>query len=272
MMPRHIKTVTIAVFLMLISAVSSKAVIAVQNVFANANSNPTPFTQSIVGTPTGSKSDFEIITCGTVSRGGNSFLAPGPDIFDPLDLGSCGNGSGCIQGIWSRFVDTPGASENFCNWTDQVNVFGAGSIRWSGVDRENPVTAIACNTGESEFATAPSVDAEEGSYVVRIYTLAPVLDLLVGGASFISGEFTAIAVFQGQELVVHGRTDPAEGAGPTGTADYSIERFLSWRACTIALRPEARNIPTLSEWGLGIFAALTVIAAAWALRRRSVKA
>ena len=34
---------------------------------------------------------------------------------------------------------------------------------------------------------------------------------------------------------------------------------------------ELTNIPTLSEWGLGVFAALFAIAAVWALRRRAVR-
>ncbi len=271
-MLNYIKITSIVAFLIFLTAVSSKAAIFVQNVFSNVNTNPVPFTQSVVDTPTGGPGDFEIITCGTFSGGGNTFLAPGPDIFDPVDLGSCGSGFGCIQGIWSRFVDTQGASENFCNWTNQTNVFGAGSIRWSGVDRDNPIVDVACNTGESEVATAPSADAEEGSYVARVYTLTPSLDNLVGGTAFINGEFTATAVLESLELVVHGKTDPAEGAGPTGTSDYSIERFSSWRACTIVLRAAPTNIPTLSEWGLGVFVALTGIAAVWALRRRAQRA
>ena len=270
-MLNYIKIITVLVFLFSLSADSSRAEIFVENVFANANSNPVPFTQSAVGTPTGSAGDFEIITCGTFSGGGNSFLDPGPDLFDTVDIGNCNDGFVCIQGIWSRFVDSAGSDVNFCNWTEQVNVFGAGSIRWSGVDRKNPIVATACATGLSEIATAPSADAEEGSYVARIYTLSPTIDQLVGGAAFISGEFTATAIFGAQELVVHGRTDPAAGAGPTGTADYSIDRPSSWRACTIVLRAAAANIPTLSEWGLGVFAVLFGIAAVWALRRRAAR-
>lgn len=271
-MSNYVKITTILLFFLSLSATSSQAVITVQNVDANAVSGPAPFTQSEVDTPTGNTGDFEIITCGTFSGGANSFLAPTPDAFDPVDIGSCDGGSACIQGIWSRFVNTSASDINFCNWTVQTNVFGAGSIRWSGVDRNNPIVTTACATGFGETATAPSANAEEGSFVARIYTLSPSVDALVNGAAFEFGEFTAIAVFDFQELVVHGRTDPAAGAGPTGTADYSIERISSWRACTIVLREAPRNIPTLSEWGLGIFAALFGIAAVWALRRRTARA
>ena len=61
-------------------------------------------------------------------------------------------------------------------------------------------------------------------------------------------------------------------AGPTGEADVGGIYPHDWRACTIVLRAATTGIPTLSEWGLGVFVALTGIAAIWALRRRDQRA
>ncbi|MGH7850788.1 MAG: IPTL-CTERM sorting domain-containing protein [Thermodesulfobacteriota bacterium] len=76
-----------------------------------------------------------------------------------------------------------------------------------------------------------------------------------------------------QTIELFAASSTFEESGPTGEEEFQLgTESDNWRACTIALRAVQSNIPTLSEWGLGIFAALFGIAAVWALRRRAVRA
>ena len=56
---------------------------------------------------------------------------------------------------------------------------------------------------------------------------------------------------------MHGETILVNFDGPTGTQDFDVGTEGQWRACTIALHmvPDAKNVPTMSEWGLIAFAA-----------------
>ncbi len=60
------------------------------------------------------------------------------------------------------------------------------------------------------------------------------------------------------------------GGGPTGIEQIGTGLDGEWRACTIALKmlPVARNVPTMSEWGLIGFAAFAGIVRVRYLRRR----
>ena len=87
------------------------------------------------------------------------------------------------------------------------------------------------------------------------------------------GEFIAIGGSEfGEQTETPGLSIQFPEGGPTGDITLLPSLNLDWRACTIALRMEPTNIPTLSEWGLGIFAALTGIAAVGVLRRRAARA
>jgi hypothetical protein len=86
------------------------------------------------------------------------------------------------------------------------------------------------------------------------------------------GDFSALGGSQfGEQASALGISILFPEGGPTGDIPLIPATDFDWRACTIALRMEPTNIPTLSEWGLGIFVALTGIAAVWALRRRACK-
>jgi hypothetical protein len=75
-----------------------------------------------------------------------------------------------------------------------------------------------------------------------------------------------------QTIELFAASSKFEESGPTGEEEFPLGTSSdNWRACTIALRAVEHQIPTLSEWGLGVFAALFGIAAAWALRRRAAR-
>lgn len=273
-MLNKLKVFCFTVFIVVISVIQSHASIFLQDTTADGDADLVPFTQSLAQTGSGVPGDFEVLMCATTSNGANSFLDPTPGPFSTLDQGSCGGGGDCILGIFTRFDDSPDETDNFCNWTVATRVFGAGSFRYSGVDTDDPVIGFDCDTGSGIIATAPSIFTEAGSVVIRVFSSGALNPVMLDNQANqeLQGSFTAVSVVGGQEFVlIHGESFAFQEEGPTGTDELNIEITADWRACTIALRMEPTNIPTLSEWGLGIFVALTGIAAVWALRRRAVK-
>jgi len=163
-------------------ALSSRAEIILRNSTGNGFGDEIAFTQFPALTPPGSPHDFEILTCTTTSTGSNFFFDPSPDVFTNLDSGSCdatNQGVGtCVLGLWQRVLSSAGGSENICSWNDPTRAFATASIRWSGVDSTNPIVDEECVTGFGATATAPSVNAEEGSEVVRIFNFGVNFDNL----------------------------------------------------------------------------------------------
>lgn len=274
-MIKKLNLIFFAVSLFVLSTTASQAVVELVDVDdtgqrVDIDNN---ITSGVIATGSGSQGDFEVIMCGTFSDGNNSFLDPAPGDWSTLDNGECGGNGSCILGIFGRSGNSADSSEISCNWTDPTNAFAAGSFRYSGVDGENPVIDIACETGGSaELVIAPSVITEPGSAVIRIVSNS------INNANFqpdqiLEGQFIAVGVSSqsGQYVAEIGRSFAFPEGGPTGDYEFGFSEGYDWRACTIALRMAPRNIPALSEWGLGIFAAISGIAAVWALRRRAVK-
>ena len=224
----------------------------------------------------GNSRDFEILICTTFSDGDDFFDEP-PAGFEPLDAGECGGPGDCILGILTGFAPSSSPSNILCAWVDITQVYGGGSFRYSGVDRDDPVIDSACESGTGGTATAPSIITEPNSAVIRVAAFGSVLaGVFVQPNQVLDGTFISAQISNsGQAIEIQGLSFSNEEGGPTGTLDIPFS-FLpgssGWRACTIAIRMSQNHIPTLSEWGLGIFAALFGIAAVWALRRRAVRA
>jgi hypothetical protein len=284
----YFKQAAFALLLVFCGVFSSRAEIVLVNSDGNGFQNPSPFTQSAVDTPTGSAHDYQIIACATSSTGKNFFFDPVPDQFSVLSSDSCdttniGVGT-CILGIWDRVADSPEASQDLCSWNDPTTVFAAASFRWKGVDIDDPIVELECETGFGAVATAPSVNAEDGSDVLRIFNFGVSFDQELVEATQIEADSVKVLVInqQGNELqatLLKALRFPDAAAGPTGTYTLNLpeevgspDAIAPWRACTITLRAAAVHIPALSEWGLGVFVALTGIASVWVLRRRAQRA
>lgn len=250
-------------------------------------SSNAPFNNGAVSTGSGSFGDYELIACGVVDPNeNNSFSAPSPGTWNEIDSGQCDGDFRCIGGIWGRFADGP-ASENInCNWSENNFVFAAGSMRFSGVDADNPIIGSLCATGTGDdTAIAPSINTEAGSFVVRIYTFNPQTVPNIMPSTFTNLDnsmgdpiqYDSIALNTFQIVGSDGTAEFFANAGPTGPDSLLFtEAPISWRACTIALRmgdpPPAPAVPTMNEWGMITFAAFAGIAGFWFIRRRQLAA
>ena len=189
----------------------------------------------------------------------------------------------CILGIFQRYDQSADSSVITCNWTDPTSAVAALSLRYGGVDSDNPVLDVQCSEGNADDQLIiPSVNTEPGSAVLLAYTfgLAPNINK---GLQGINKGLEADPIFQGftsavgqelsqpQEVITAAESLLFRTGGPTGDFNFGLAG-LDWRACAIALRAAPVNIPTLSEWGLGIVTALIGIAAVWVLRRRDQRA
>lgn len=250
-------------------------------------SSQAPFDNGAVSTGSGNVGDYVILGCGVVDPNElNEFLPPTPGNWTILDSAPCGGNFSCIGSAWGSFVDTPNSEEINCNWSEDNFVFAGGSMRFSGVDADNPIIGVACATGTGEtIATAPSIQTEAGSFVVRIYTFNPLTIPNLSPSTFASLgpgndgniQYDSISLNTFQFIGSDGLADFFADAGPTGTRDLTFtEAPISWRACTIALRmgtpPPAPTVPTMSEWGMITFAAFAGIAGFWFIRRRQLAA
>ena len=250
-------------------------------------SSQAAFNSGTIETGSSSVGDYILIACAVVDPNeANVFLPPSPGAWAQLDNGICGGDFSCIGGIWGSFTDNPNSQEITCNWSEDNFVFAAGSMRFSGVDAENPIIDVACNTGSGDStATAPSINTEAGSNVVRIYTFNPLTVPNIEPSTFtniipelgpIQYDSRSLNTFQ--IVGSNGQSEFFADAGPTGTEDLMFtEAPISWRACTIGLRmgtppPFASSVPTMSEWGLIGFAAFAGIAGFWFIRRRQLAA
>jgi hypothetical protein len=266
----YLKIIGITAFILLTSLSLSNAEIVLDGV--SSNNKEGLFNQAEVNVPAGIPGDFEIITC-TTAYETNTFFDPTPGSFSLLDSGGCGGVDSCELAFWTRLDDSAGASQIFCNWDLNTNVFAAGALRYSGVDINNPIIGVDCGTGVGLVATAPSIDTQKGSEVLRVvsllrYNVAPGV---AAQAEKLLFEVTSASGTQTIELFAVSST--FEESGPTGEEEFQLGTSAdNWRACTIALRAVEHQIPTLSEWGLGIFAGLFGLSAVWALRRRAVRA
>ncbi len=274
-------------FLTFSFSAASNAEIELVNGFAGGNSvDDNPFTEGFFELPSGPPGSFELLTCATSSTGSNTFLDPVPDSLATISVASCQPSpqGTCVAGIWGQNTSSPEYREGFCNWTDPTTVYVAGVFRWTGVDSDEPITSIECNTGIGQIATAPSIDVEEGSGIVRVYTFGvSFTDQFITANEYLEGSISSLAIAENidnfQAVFLREFASIAEESGPTGTFIVDLVSEIGqedaqapWRACTIGLRANAlsaRPIPTMSEWGMGVFVILTAAASIWAIRRRT---
>lgn len=270
--------------LFIISTAVHANVIVVDSEATNIE-GPPAFSDENVPTGSGQAGDYVIIACGVTSENPNSFDAPFPGVWTELDDGECDSPAGnCFQGIWGRFVDNPASEDITCEWNFGSSVFVSGSFRYIEVDPIDPIIDVACDSGQefgaNVMATAPSINTEAGSQVVRVFTFRNLNSLGSGNLSSIlgngfGGSFIADSTLNMTNNVhMRATTDLVFADGPTGTASIETGLDTEWRACTIALRmlSNERAVPTMSEWGLIGFAAFAGIAGVWYLRRRQATA
>ncbi len=165
---KSIKLLPLLLVLTLYIFSESQANVLVNDAGSNAGAEE-PFTSAVVPTGSGQVGDYELIFCSITPDGsGIMYSDPTPGTWDTLNTGISGEGEIAL-GIWGRLTDNPALEDISCNWNIVSAVFTAGSFRYLFVDRDNPIIAVACNSGESETAVAPSVTTEPGSQVVRIF-------------------------------------------------------------------------------------------------------
>ena len=237
-------------------------------------------TQATIGTGEGSKGNYVVLLCSISDGEDNEFYTPMPLSWTLLDDDDCG-GPFCTNGIWGGIVDDPGNQEITCSWDNETKLFVAASVRYSGVDIDDPLIDQDCNTGSGAILTAPSVETEAGSQVLRVFTFGAIIDEVEPGitnaddkmlstnnvSSSTEEDFEVEAIGFDKVLVISGESQLVGKNGPTGeeVADLSEKiDSVDWKACTIAIRmTPAEEIPTVSEWGLiamvGIMGATGVI-------------
>ncbi|MEW6146194.1 MAG: hypothetical protein AB1598_14370 [Thermodesulfobacteriota bacterium] len=274
-MLKNLKTFLYAVPLLLLSVTASHAVVQLVDIESTGTriDIDVDVTQGVIATGSGFPGDFELLMCSTYSDGNNTFLDPVPDSWSTLDEGECGGNEQCILGIYGRFDGSPDSTDITCSWTDPTDAFAAGAFRYRGVDPDNPVIDVACNTGgPNELITAPSVITESRSAVIRVITLGfnVFQNPVVEPDQVFEGVFTALGINSqsGEFVLTIGESFLFLEGGPTG--DLIVGSVpADWRACTIALRMAPTNIPTLSEWGmLAAAAGLMLVGVFFAVRRR----
>lgn len=273
-----LRLIAVTIFLCLLSAAASHAVVTLVDTESSGfrldiDNN---ITSGVIASGSGGPGDFEVIMCGTFSDGNNTFLDPSPGDWLTIDSGECGGNEQCILGIFGRFDDSADSSDISCNWTDPTDAFSAGAFRYRGVDPGNPILDSACNSGGPQsIITAPSVNIVPDSavfIVVQVGLLAnPGITTLAD--PFLTGEFIAIGISEfGEQTETLGLSILFPEGGPTGEIPLLPADNIDWRACTIALRMEPTDIPTLSEWGLVASATgLMLIGVYFALKRKKIQ-
>ena len=266
----------LAIYLFCITASSSEAITRVS---AYSDGEVGSFTEFTGGFPSSDRREFIVFMCGTGSNGTNSFLGFTPAEWTPLSEGSCGGGRSCIQGVYAGERPTSDVFATICRWTQTTTTVGVSAYVYAGFDAENPVIDVACASGSGLPVTAPSIETEANSVVIRTLTQNTPNFTIFNNAPFDNIEGAILTIdTSASDYTVHGATSSYfEEAGPTDTFDFAIfapwiTEQGDWRACTIALRSSSfgpRPIPTMSEWGMGVFVLLTAAASILAIRRRT---
>ena len=119
-----------------------------------------------------------------------------------------------------------------------------------------PIIVIACETGAGgDTATAPSINTEACSAVLRIYTFrpltAPTYEPFVSFNTNLLEEirYEAFALNSFQSIANDDVVEFFESNGPSGTRDlsYSGGGPISLRACTIEIRMGTPPPPEVAE-------------------------
>lgn len=235
-------------------------------------------TQMNISPTSGPEGEFEILACVTGSTGSNFFTNAEVD-WNNFNLGNCG-GPNCTMGIFTKLSPMENNLNSTCFWDEGTFTAAGAVLRYSGVRTIGPVADFDCNMGIGNTATTPSINAPEGSMVVRIYGSNGSFSDIQGlpgsrdfGRSIIEAEFNEFDAMS--SLFVYG--EPFADGGIAGEVSIQYELVdTAWRACAISLimegTPLARAIPTMSEWGMIAFVVIAGVAAVLVLRRRSVRA
>lgn len=284
-----IYTISLLTLLCCLPLSFSQANVLVESTAADVDFNFTPFSEATSNVGSGNVDDFVLSVCSTITSAGNTFNDPAPGIWTELDNASCGDGI-CVHGIWVKFTDSE-SNEITCSWTQPQVYIGFGVFRYTGVDLDNPIIDVECDSGTGALAIAPSIVTEPGSQVVRIFTggiireqTSTVMtdDAQNNTTQELTGFYSA-ALFSNSptipSIVNIGFSDFSPNGGDIGVETFNIEQFFfdpfvtilegpSWRACTIGIRMQTRNVPAVSEWGLIAMAGILGIAAFMVIRRR----
>lgn len=228
-----------------------------------------PVTEIAIDSPGGNRADFELLVCATYSDGSNFFNDATPGWYTQNVVG-CGGAPDCIMGIFARFDDSTQGVENQCRWGVGTQVFSGGILRYTGVDSDGAILGeVECNSGDGTTAVAPSVFAEGGSVVVRIFAansfgfVSDVPDFGLGslGSGVSIGNESMLTAIYGEPF-----TEDEE----SGTAEFDLNPGTTWRACSVALNSLDRTVvPTLSEWGVMVMAGVLGIVGLLVVRRRA---
>ena len=214
--------------------------------------------------------NYEIVACGAFADGANPFNPPVPAGWEELVNLECQNPN-CQLGVWGRVVNSTQAEEITCSWMDGSAVFVAGTIRYSGVDTENPIIDIVCSERVDGSAFAiDGASSEPGAQIlaVNLASFTGADNQIVNFDSFDGFFNTSLNV--NERLLSLGANSNIDltGAGTEGFIFPFPENFNT-RFCTITIRMLPTEVPTLSEWSyLALVLALGVIGLITIRRRR----
>jgi len=155
--------------------------------------------------------------------------------------------------------------------------FAAASIRYSNVDKDNPIIDSACSEIVGENLVIPPISSEPGAQLVVLQLVIipgnPPPDEVVNFDEF-SANFAGVMPSGGEMFFLMTGTSEIDvnGDGFEGSSTPSSEIDIGLKLCVVTLRMVITHIPTMSEWGLIAFAAFAGIAGFWFLRRRQVTA
>jgi len=255
---------------------TSNANVLIEDVRTNSDVDG-GITSGFIDTGSGRGGDYELIACGIDTDGSNPFNAPSPGSWNEINNSTCFQPD-CQLGLWGRFSDSPNSEEVTCSWGDDSVAFVAGSIRYSNVDRDNPIIDSGCSEFVDGNFVIPAVSSEPGAQLVTIQIFRVQGDLTVSEIEFdeFSAEFTEVVTFidDGDKvLAILGASEIDEnGEGFPGIEFPLQQDIFAAKFCVVSLRMQPRVVPTMSEWGLISFAAFAGIAGIWYLRRRQVAA
>ncbi len=270
------KLLFLPIFVLSLFFISSVSQADVEIVQMTGNSRSDPgFTSSIVEIGPGD-GDYDLIVCGIETDGANPFELPTPGSWDELDNGTC-VGPLCQMGIWGRENLDPSSEDINCNWQDGTRGFAAGSIRYRGVDTDNPIIDMACSEFDGQDLVIDSVSSEPGAQIVLLNTVVTTGSESGQNITFTpeSGQITIVRVFDDNRiifLIASSALDPTGQGFEGGPVFIPPVDIWEVRQCVLSLRMATRMVPTMSEWGLISFAAFAGIAGIWYMKRRRVNA
>jgi len=267
----------IFVLLVLFSVNLAAANVFIEDAHINSDVDEGGITSGVIDSGSGRGGDYELIACGIDSDGSNPFNAPSPGAWNEIDNSTCFQPN-CQNGLWGRFADSPDSEEVTCSWGDDSVAFVAASIRYSNVDRDNPIIDSGCSEFVDGNFILPAVSSEPGAQLVSIQLFRVQGSTTLSAVEFdqFSAEFAEIVTFNDdgdRVLALQGLSEIDEdGEGFPGAVFPLQTDIFAAKFCVVSLRMATRQVPTMSEWGLISFAAFAGIAGFWFIRRRQLTA